>query len=154
MFRFMLPLSMGLALVACQTGPLNVLYKEGSTRSQRQEAYDQCVIKALKEVPQNMVTEVSGGYSMPGYVDCDTDGNQTYCTEVGGYTTPITSQSYDTNRNLRSRVINRCLEDKGYAAIQRPVCDSKTERASYAMLTRQPNAADITCVDGQSFDPS
>ena len=144
-----------LTLAGCQAGPLDVLYKEGSTRSERQLAYDQCFISALKEVPQNMVTEVSGGDWIPGVVRCNTDSNNnTTCGEIGGYTTPIDSYSYDTNKKLRDRVIDRCLADKGFSTIVRPVCKTREERATYAMLPNQPNAANIACVSGQSFDPN
>lgn len=154
MYRIWLPTGIFLALVACQTGPMTVLYKEGSTRPQRQEAYDQCYIQSLREVPQNMVTEVSGGEIVPGFISCREDDDRTYCAEVGGYSTPISSTTYDTNERLRNRVVNRCLEDKGYARIERPRCDTREQRAAYAMLPAQPNAANITCVDGQSFDPN
>ncbi|WP_176086615.1 hypothetical protein [Martelella sp. HB161492] len=144
------PLLVCLLLAACQAGPINVLYKEGSTREQRQEAYDQCMIEALKEVPQNMVTEISGGYSVPGYVSCQDKNDRTYCTEVGGYVTPVTSESHDTNAALRSRVINRCLDKKGYTSIVRPICPSQQERAMAASQIAQPPQSAISCVAGQS----
>ncbi|PRX04324.1 UNVERIFIED_ORG: hypothetical protein BCL66_11926 [Martelella mediterranea] len=152
--RSFLSIAVLAALTGCQTGPIDVLYKEGSTRAERQEAYDQCFIQALKEVPQNMVTEVSGGYSVPGFIDCNTDGDRTYCGEVGGYTTPVTSYSYDTNERLRNRFINRCLVDKGFTTIERPICETREERTAYALLPEQPNAARIACVAGQSFEPN
>ncbi|TNB46135.1 hypothetical protein FF124_19720 [Martelella lutilitoris] len=150
----LLSFAMLAVLAGCQSGPIDVLYKEGSTRAERQQAYDQCFIQALREVPQNMVTEVSGGYSVPGFIDCNTDGNTTVCGEVGGYTTPVSSYSYDTNEKLRNRVINRCLTDKGFSTIERPICESRDERTAYALLPTQPNAAQIACVSGQSFDPN
>nr|WP_272210561.1 hypothetical protein [Marinicella sp. W31]MDC2876458.1 hypothetical protein [Marinicella sp. W31] len=152
--KSILSVGMLVALTGCQTGPIDLLYKEGSTRSERQLAYDQCFIQALKEVPQNMVTEVSGGYSVPGFIDCNTDGDRTYCGEVGGYTTPVSSVSYDTNERLRNRIVNRCLAEKGFSTIERPICESREQRNAYALLPAQPNAAQIACVAGQSFEPN
>lgn len=134
-----------LGLAACQTGPVSVLYKEGSTRSERQDAYDQCFIAALKEVPQNMVTEVTGGYSYPGTVTCNDKG---VCAEIGGYTTPIESYSYDTNEKLRDRLIDRCLANKGYTGVTVPYCQTKEERAAYRMQVAQPPISQLTCVTG------
>ncbi|WP_180901182.1 hypothetical protein [Martelella soudanensis] len=148
MFKHALPLAVLVSLVACQTGPVSVLYKEGSTRTERQEAYDQCFIAALKDVPQNMVTEVTGGYSYPGYVSCNSDGDTTVCGEVGGYTTPVESYSYDTNEKLRKRLINRCLSDKGFSGVEIPYCQTKEERAAYQMQTTQPPLSELTCVTG------
>ncbi|TPW30138.1 hypothetical protein FJU08_12535 [Martelella alba] len=151
MSKPVLTLSVCLLLVACQAGPINVLYKEGSTRDQRQEAYDQCMIEALKQVPQNMVTEVSGGYSVPGFISCeDKDDKRTYCTEVGGYVTPVTSESHDTNAALRARVVDRCLAEKGYTSIVRPICPSQQERSMAASQIAQPPQAAISCVAGPS----
>lgn len=154
MHRQLLPLTALAVLVSCQTGPVDVLYKEGSTRTERQTAYDQCFIQSLKDVPQNMVTEVTGGYSVPGVVTCDTDGGNTVCGEVGGYTTPVESYSYDTNEKLRARLVSRCLADKGYGMIERPLCKTREERAAFAMLSAQPNAADIACVSSRGYDPN
>ncbi len=150
MTRKALALAVLMGLVACQTGPVSIMYKEGSTRAERQEAYDQCFIAALKDVPQNMVTEVTGGYSYPGFVSCDTNGDTTICGEVGGYTTPVESYSYDTNEKLRQRLINRCLEEKGFSGVEIPYCKTKEERAAYQMQTTQPPLNELTCVTGQT----
>ncbi|WP_174802659.1 hypothetical protein [Martelella limonii] len=148
MIRKFPALAVLLGLVACQTGPVSVLYKEGSTRSERQQAYDQCFIAALREVPQNMVTDVSGGYSVPGTIACSDNG---ICTEVGGYTTPIESYSYDTNEKLRDRVVDRCLQEKGFEAVQVPYCQTKEERAAYSLQMAQPPLSEFACVTGQTF---
>lgn len=128
-------------------------YKAGSTHVDRQLAVDQCRIASLKEIPQSMATQVSGGYYNPGTVSCSTVGNYTSCNNVGAVNIPATATSYDQNQSLRDRFINRCLQDKGYQLIPNiPVCGSEAERKA-ALYSPQPaSAAAFKCSAGVRLD--
>lgn len=98
-----------LLLAGCQTGPVPAAFKPGTNASQRQADYDQCKIASLREIPQAMATQVSGGVYTPGSVQCRTIGTITSCSESGGLNIPATATTYDANHGLRDRFINRCM---------------------------------------------
>jgi len=117
-------------LIGCapQTGVL--LYKPGVNLATKQSDLDDCRIVSMKEVPQNLQTSVSPGFSNPGTVMCNSYGTFTSCNTVGAYNIPPTVTTVDANSGLRSRILNRCLNAKGYQLYERPYCTTK-EQISY-----------------------
>lgn len=134
-----------LALAACQSPSSSfVVWKPGASYDQTQRDTDQCRIAALREVPQSLATQVSGGVYVPGNVQCSTIGTLTSCNRVGGVNIPASSTTYDVNEELRSRQINRCLQAKGYSVTVLPDCvgdTQKTKAAADKAAGRKPSCA-------------
>lgn len=141
-----------LALYSCQTGPQLTTYKAGTVFSQRQAAYDQCKIASLREIPQAMTSQTSGGYYNPGTVQCSTIGNYTSCNRVGVVDIPATTSTYDENQSLRTRYITRCLEAAGYQVVNRPVCPSQADRQKAIYSPQPPSVEQFTCDGGMALD--
>jgi putative hemolysin len=121
-----------LGLAACQTQSGFVVYKPGMSEAQTQLAVDQCRIASLREIPQAMSTELSGGVYNPGSTYCSTVGTTVTCNQVGGVNIPPRATTYDANAELRGRYINRCLQAKGYQLISAPRCASAAAAAKSA----------------------
>ena len=141
-----------LLLAGCQTGPVPAAFKPGTDASQRQADYDQCKIASLREIPQAMATQVSGGIYTPGSVQCRTIGTITSCSQSGGVNIPPTATTYDANHGLRDRFINRCMMQKGYSILSRPACSSESERLKAATTPQPANPADYKCTPGINMD--
>lgn len=137
----------GIVLAGCvSSGALNVIYKEGSSRTQRTTAVDDCRIEALGKVPQRLTTDYSPEYSKPGSMQCSTIGTTTKCNRVGAVSIPGKVSAYDANQKMRDRVINRCLIAKGFGIIQVPQCATANDKkAVRKFVDRQPSRSQIAC---------
>jgi len=146
---FVLPV---LVVASCQTGPVLMSYKAGTTFPQRQADYDQCKIAALNMVPSAPATDYKPGYYNPGVVQCSTIGNYTSCNRVGAVSIPGSVTTYDRNQNLRDREIARCMASKGYQFLDRPICSSDEERRRASYDPQPPSASSVKCSGGVSLD--
>jgi hypothetical protein len=138
-----------LLLAGCASlyGPVLIVHKTGSTASQRQQVLDDCNIESFKSIPQAFVTDVSPGMRSPGHLECRDTGGGRDCFYVDGIEFPPTVTTRDANDDLRKRFVGRCLADKGYALISKPVCNAKQDSDLYrANADNQPDANAITCV--------
>jgi len=139
-FYWIIPAS--LLISGCQPTTGNLIHKTGSNMSERINAYDQCKIRSIRDIPQQIATQISPGYNNPGYVQCNSYGYSTTCNTVGAFNIPASSRVYDVNEDLRNRYIARCLADSGYSIIPRPICHD----ASMANQDPQPAADQIPCI--------
>lgn len=108
-----------------------IVFKPGVSLADSVAASDQCRIASLREIPQAMATQVSGGYYNPGTVQCNTIGYSTFCNRVGSVNVPPSSTTYDANQDLRDRYITRCLQAKGFSVTPSRPCarGSETDKA-------------------------
>lgn len=141
-------------LAACQGagGPMLSSYKPGSTYESRQADYDACKIASFREIPQTMTTEVSGGYYDPGRVQCSTIAGITNCRRSGGIDIPARANTYDQNEGLRDRYIKRCMQAKGYALLERPVCTSEADRRRALYQPQPASPAEFACSAGVNME--
>lgn len=151
MRRFML--SATLLLCACVTaGPVQVVYKPGSTGEQRLSALTDCQIEALGRVPRATATGVTPSYSTPSNVQCYGTGAYINCQEYGGQTYGGTVYSYDTNVELRDRATAQCLQQRGYQVVSLPSCNSEQSKRAVSSVGRtQPTVDLIECVVDGGF---
>jgi len=128
------------ALSGCNT--VTLLWKPGVSLNQKQSDYDQCTIAAMREVPVNQVTSYNAGYYNPGTTQCNRIGNSVSCYQVGAVNIPGRVDSYDSNKELRDRVRDRCLAAKGYQRKVVPVCTSAKQAAAADTAT---SLDDVKC---------
>ncbi|WP_299814756.1 hypothetical protein [uncultured Roseibium sp.] len=57
--------------------------------------------------------------------------------------------SYDPNDALRARQFNRCLTQKGYEVISRPVCADERDALACTSRAGQARAARMSCVSDE-----
>lgn len=117
-----------LLLTGCQAGPTYVVFKPGVSLDQTSAAIDQCRIQSLREIPQALATDVSGGVYSPGSLQCTTYGNSTSCNRVGAIDIPASSSTYDVNQDLRDRYVKRCVEAKGFSITPSRACLGDSEK--------------------------
>ena len=125
-------------MLGCATPNVAMLYKPGSLAPQRQADIDACTIASFKEIPQVIATTTTGGYSIPGEIECREENGRTVCREEGRRNVPVRTRNYDVNDQLRDRFVRRCLTERGYSYIQRPVCATPEERNK---VLREPHPA-------------
>lgn len=137
-----------LVATACvATGPVNVVYKPGSTGEQRLSALTECETQALAKVPRAMATGMTPAYTTPSNVQCYGTGAYVSCQQYGGQTYGGDVYSYDANQDLRDRVTMQCLAQKGFQTISLPSCDAEqSKRAVSSMGRKQPTYDKIECV--------
>jgi hypothetical protein len=111
-----------LALLGCQTEPATIVFKPGASLAATTLAVDQCRIASLREIPQALATNVSGGVHHPGTTQCSTVNGFTTCNQIGAVNIPASSSTYDVNGDLRDRYIKRCLASKGFSVSAGPPC--------------------------------
>lgn len=144
-FLILFPL---LALAACQTsGPVNVLHKTGSTAAQRQADMDQCRGQALRKFPPRYGGGFHDDLWGPGPGGCFAGWGSLQCGPRFGY--PAYGHfppGPEVNAAARKREETRCMEEKGYDTITRPICETPEDRKAYTEQTRQQPANRIDCV--------
>lgn len=109
--------ALAIVLVSCGVMSQTSLFKPGTSLAQKQKDLDLCKIVSFKQVPQELVTSVSGGYYDPGYVSCVGKKGEAVCRRIGGFYIPPTYSTVDVNKNLRWRYVQHCLQQKGYDVI-------------------------------------
>ncbi len=131
-----------IGLAAC--ADLQTYYKPGVAVDRLNRDTLACEVKALKDVPQNIVVRRLPPIYVPGKRVCDGDGN---CTSRRGYYVPGGVERYDPNDGLRLRVERQCMADKGYAPVSIPACPDGVSRATVpAATTRLPQLTETSCV--------
>lgn len=113
-----------LVVAACSTGPTvyPVLWKTGSTSAQRLAEGNECEVRALRDAPRSIATGVSPSFTTPVSVTCANYGNVTNCQQYGGQTFGGQSYSTDLNADLRERIYQQCMAEKGYSSLVFPGC--------------------------------
>jgi len=146
-----------LILTGCITPvATTALFNPGVTVAKKQRDLDQCKIASFRQVPQTVVSHVSGGYYHAGDVRCrertgDKDkGKGVYCERVGQVYIPPSTTMRDVNANLRWRFVRGCLEDKGYRVVEQlRGCLDAAERQR-ALAAR--SVADLVCNPDPKLD--
>lgn len=130
----------GLALAAC--GPLTLYYRPGVSVTRMQTDTTRCEVSALKDAPvANKIRQRPPIY-FPG---------AQYCTGAGCYYRPgywVDGGYYtvDVNRDLRNRVMDLCMAQKGYQPASVPRCSPAVVSAAPQAQTRTlPTLAENSC---------
>ena len=113
----------------------NYLYKDTpTTRSEKADDVLTCKVSAANEVPVSNQSSTTPTWTTPvitSPVSCYTSGGYTNCTggvTTGGQTMGGNLVTMDVNRELRSRVEDRCLANKGYIRTSFPIPTCSAEQ--------------------------
>lgn len=128
-----------LLLASC--GPVSVYYKPGAPVAKLRDDALSCEVAALKDAPVSTVQRQTSPTFVPPRRICNGDGR---CRTYGGYWEPGIIYTEDTNEDLRDRLEQRCMAQRGYTEIAVPRCTAGT-RASGVMTVLPSRVTEQTC---------
>jgi hypothetical protein len=114
-----------LAVAGC--APLSIYYQPGVAVSRMQEDTTRCEVAALKDAPVATEIRQRPPVYFPGYPVCNGAGA---CTYMPGYWAPGGIYSVDLNADLRARVTDLCMAEKGYSPVTIERCPPGLDTAA------------------------
>jgi len=108
--------------------PVRTFYAEGASFAALERDNTRCDVAALRDAP--VATQVH--QAPPRFVrrrSCNAAG---HCKYHGGYWVPGDVYTVDVNADLRRRVKNQCMADRGYRPVEIPACPSGVANAAPA----------------------
>ena len=129
-------------LAAC--GPMTIYHRPGVPVSRMQSDSTKCEVRALKDAPvANQIRQYPPIYHPGGQV-CDGAGN---CRVWPGYWTDGGFYTVDVNRDLRARVMDLCMAERGYRPVSLPTCPASVRAAVPPGQTKiLPEITETSCV--------
>lgn len=137
-----------MAGVVTACAPLSLYYRPGAEVARLQTDTTNCEVAALKDAPVAMKIRQSPPVFYPGRYYCDGYGS---CWRGGSYWVDGPVYSVDVNADLRRRVTDQCMADKGYAPVEVPLCPNGTHApvaATTVLPTLTPNSCALRHSDG------
>ena len=99
-------------------------YQKGKTLKQANNDILDCQVAALQKVPSNTAVYTTPKYTTP--VECSESFGSVSCT--GGQTTGGNVVSYDANTQLRQRVTEQCMDNRGYKIVDYAICPRDAQK--------------------------
>lgn len=110
---------LGLAtLVGACDNSLDTYYREGGAVSRLETDLLSCETSALKDAPVATEVRQRAPIYIPGPSYCTSPG---YCHR-GGYWADGGIYTVDVNKDLRTRIADQCMEQRGYTRVSIPRC--------------------------------
>ncbi|WP_424986726.1 hypothetical protein [Microbulbifer sp. S227A] len=130
----------GMMVGAC--GPLSLYYRPGAEVSRMQTDATRCEVDALRDAPvANEIRQRPPVY-FPGNRYCTGNG----CYYNPGYWVDGGLYSVDVNQDLRRRVMDICMAEKGYQPVSIPRCAANVASAAPRVATSTlPTLARNSC---------
>ncbi|WP_299559290.1 hypothetical protein [uncultured Sulfitobacter sp.] len=129
-------------LFAC--APLQTNYKPGVSVAQLNRDQTECDVRAERKVPSRVQIRRLPPEYIPGREVCRKNGK---CRVIAGYWIPGETVAFDPTENLRARVGQQCMAERGYAPVSIPQCSDAVRAAAPARVTtRLPRLTDSSCV--------
>ena len=137
-FRILLA---GLVLTGCSS-PVSFYYKSGGSVARMQTDATNCEVQALKSAPvANQVRQRPPIY-FPGSQYCGPAG----CYYSPGYWVDGGIYTVDVNKDLRRRVMDQCMGQRGYQPASLPMCSSAIRsQVTPKQTTRMPTLTADSC---------
>jgi hypothetical protein len=131
-----------LVLAAC--GPLSIYYRPGVSVSRMQNDTTNCQVAALKDAPVANQIRQSPPIFYPGRTVCGAAGS---CYRTPGFWADGGFYTVDANKELRGRVLDMCMAQKGYQPVTIPTCPASVKNAVPATATTKlPTLSENSCV--------
>ena len=129
------------ALSAC--APLSIYYKPGVSVSRLNTDRTECEVAALRDAPVSNQIRQNPPVYVPGDLVCDAAGN---CLRRAGYWVSGGLYTVDVNADLRGRVKDICMAQRGYQPVSIPLCSDSVKRAAAPRATVQlPELSEASC---------
>ncbi len=135
-----LPVLFGLA--ACDRD-LSIFYKSGQPVAQMQADQSACAAIALDKAPVRQELRQTPSTYTPPRTSCNSNG---ICTTTPGVYRPGTFYTVDANAPRRARYIEICMDERGYAPVDVPLCPVELRNSVPVAQTRTlPPLSDNSC---------
>ena len=123
-----------LLMLASACAPLTIWHRAGAGVAEMERAADACRVAALRDAPVATQVVQAPPVFIPPRQICNAAGA---CYTEGGYFVPGPVSTVDPNAALRSRLVSRCMADRGYAPVSVPPCPASVKAAA------PPRATDV-----------
>ena len=128
-------------LSAC--APLSIYHQPGVSVTRLNTDRTDCEVAALRDAPVANQIRRHPPTFVPGPLVCDANGN---CFRRPGYWVSGGYYTVDVNANLRGRVENICMAQRGYQPVSIPRCSEAVKRAAPPRSTqRLPQLTEASC---------
>jgi hypothetical protein len=131
-------------LAACV--PVEIYYREDAPYARLSRDFTACEVSAVQQVPANTQLGSTPVYRAPLETDCVTLGTSVQCTTTGGEIYGGEVYSFDSNEELRGRVLAQCMAERGYRRMSLPRCTSAQIAAAGPATNRLPALGPGACV--------
>jgi hypothetical protein len=131
-----------LPLVATSCVPLSTYYRAGVSPARLQSDTTNCDVRALRDAPVVLKTQVSPPVWVPPRQTCSAAN---VCTTSPGYYQPGNVYQVDVNKSLRSRVTSQCMAAKGYTPAQIQPCKNGSATVPATGAATLPPLTDRSC---------
>lgn len=132
-----------LALCASGCAPLSIYYKPGASVTRLDRDTTACQVDALKDAPVANQIRREPPVLIPGRVVCNSAG---HCYDTGPYWIQGRVYTVDVNADLREKLTDQCMGDKGYAPVRIPQCPlGVADKAPPKATTRLPDLTPKSC---------
>ena len=130
-----------MAFAAC--APLSIYHRPGVSVTRMESDRLDCEVKALRDAPVATQIRRTPAVFVPPRQYCDASGK---CVTRGGYWEPGRVYSVDVNADLRARLRDRCMGQKGYRPVSIPLCpQSVANAAPPGVTTTLPTLGPSSC---------
>jgi hypothetical protein len=131
-------------LVLASCGPMSIFYRPGVSVSRMQNDTTNCQVAALKDAPVANQIRQNPPIFYPGRTVCGAAGS---CYRTPGFWVDGGLYTVDVNRDLRGRVLDMCMAEKGYHPVTIPNCpDSMRKSVPATATTKLPTLTANSCV--------
>ncbi len=131
-----------LGIVAVSCGPVVVYHKDRTSFATLEQDLLACEVQALRDAPVANEIRQAAPVFHPGRRVCRKDGS---CYHTGGYWREGHIYTVDTNKGLRSRLVQSCMIQNNYAQIEAQRCPPGTVRPPKDAIGRLTPPASDTC---------
>jgi hypothetical protein len=133
-----------LPLILAGCLPLGLYYRAGVPVSRLNADQTNCEVRALRDAPVATQIRRTPSRFVPGRRICDATGA---CVTRPGYWIEGDYYTVDVNENLRERVLDMCMAEKGYRPVRIPPCSQAVVRAApQGVTTTLPRLTEKSCV--------
>ncbi|TMV13642.1 hypothetical protein FGK64_13005 [Arenibacterium halophilum] len=145
MIRVMKPWFVIAALAAfpASCGPYQTYYKQGVEVSRLNRDQTQCEVNALRDAPVATQIRQNPPVFVPPRQGCDSNGT---CYTRPGYWASGGVYTVDVNEQLRARVLDMCMVNRGYQPVSIPRCSGGVAAAAPdRKMTTLPRLTSSSC---------
>ena len=133
---------LALPMIAAGCLPLTTYYRAGVSPARLQSDITTCEVRALRDAPVQLQTQVSPPVWVPPRQICNGAGA---CSTYPGYYRQGNIYQVDVNKRLRGRVEQQCMSGKGYAPAQIQPCKKGNATVPASGPSTLPALTDRSC---------
>ena len=125
-------------------GPVSMYYQPGVAVSRLDTDHTNCEVSALRDAPVANQIRRDPSIFIPSRSYCNSAGS---CYTRPGYWVHGDIYTVDVNAGLRQRVLDQCMQQKGYQQVSIPRCSQAVQNATPSAATQSlPALTEASCM--------